>query len=99
VTRSVRILRRAQRDLQAIYDYIVLEAPMRAGPFIDKLGDAIDSLSTMSDRGALPRDPIVRARGYRLLVHDPYLILYKVTGRQVRVHRVLRGSRAYRDLL
>jgi len=99
VTRSVRVLRRAQRDLQEIYDYLVLEAPLRAGLFIDKLLSVIESLSTMPERGAAPRDPILRARGYRFLIHDPYLIFFKVIGRQVRVYRVLRGSRAYRDLL
>jgi toxin ParE1/3/4 len=99
VTHSVRVLRSAQRDLQEIYDHILREAPMRAGPFIDKLIAAIESLSTMPDRGAIPRDPILRARGYRFLVQDPYLIFYKVKGRQARVHRVLRGSRAYRGLL
>jgi plasmid stabilization system protein ParE len=75
----------------------------RAGPFLDKLLAAIepliDSLSEMPARGALPRDPIVRARGYRMLVHGPYLIFYKLAGRQVRVYRVLRGNRAYRDFL
>lgn len=99
MTRTVRVLRQAQRDLQAIYDYIVLEAPLRAGPFIDKMIAKIESLGTMPDRGAIPRDPILRARGYRFLVHDPYLIFFKVVGRQVRVYRVLRGSRAYSDLL
>lgn len=99
MTRSVRVLRRAQRDLQEIYDYLAVEAPLRAGPFNDKLIAAIDSLSTMADRGANPRDPILRARGYKFLVHDRYLIFFKVTGRGVRVYRVLRGSRAYRDLL
>ena len=99
MTHSVRVLRRAQRDLQDIYDHIVREAPMRAGPFIDKLIATIEALSTMPDRGAIPRDPILRARGYRFLVQDPYMIFYKVKGREARVHRVLRGSRAHRDLL
>jgi plasmid stabilization system protein ParE len=53
----------------------------------------------MPDRGAKPRDPILRARGYRFLVHDPYLIFFRVVGRQVRVYRVLRGNRAHGDLL
>jgi toxin ParE1/3/4 len=99
VTYSVRVLRRAQRDLQEIYDHIVREAPMRAGPFVDKLFAAIESLSTMPHRGAIPRDPILRARGYRFLVQDPYLIFYKVRGREARVQRVLRGSQAHRGLL
>ena len=99
MTHAVRVLRRAQRDLQEIYDHIVREAPMRAGPFIDKLIAAIETLFSMPDRGTIPRDPILAARGYRFIVQDPYLIFYKVKGREARVHRVLRGSRAYRDLL
>lgn len=99
MTRRVRVLRRAQRDLQEIYDLIVREAPRRADPFIDGLLDAVDSLATMSERGATPRDEVLRQQGYRFLVHGPYLVFYKVLKRQVRVYRVLRGSRAYRSLL
>jgi toxin ParE1/3/4 len=99
MTRSVRVLRRAQRDLQEIYDLTVREAPQRADPFIDGLLAAIDSLSTMSERGAMPRDDVLRQQGYRFLVHGTYLVFYKVLKRQVRVVRVLRGSRAYRSLL
>ena len=97
--RSVRILRRAQRDLQEIYDYVLREAPLRAGPFIDRMLDAIESLDAMAERGALPRDPGLRDRGYRVLVHESFLVFYKVRARSVRVYRVLRGSRAYRELL
>jgi toxin ParE1/3/4 len=99
MTRNVRVLRRAQRDLQQIYDFIVREAPREADPFIDGLLDAIESLSTMSERGASPRDEALKRQGYRFLVHGNFLVFYKVTPRQVRVYRVLRGSRAYRGLL
>jgi plasmid stabilization system protein ParE len=97
--RSVRVLRRAQRDLQEIHDFIVREAPGSADPFIDGLLDALGSLSTMSGRGTMPRDETLRRQGYRFLVHGKYLVFYKVVRRQVRVYRVLRGSRAYRGLL
>jgi toxin ParE1/3/4 len=99
VTRSVRVLRRAQRDLSEIYAYVAREAPSRAGPFIGRLLDAVESLSTLADRGSIPRDPTLRASGYRFLVHGSYLIFYKVLRRHVRVYRVLRGNRAYRGLL
>jgi len=99
VTRTVRVLRRAQHDLQQIYDYAASEAPARADQLIDALLDTIDSLATMADRGATPRDPTLKDRGYRFLVHGAYLVFYKVLRRQVRVYRVLRGSRAYRGML
>lgn len=72
MSHTVRVLRAAQRDLQAIYDYLILEAPPRAGPFIDRLLEAIESLAEMPARGALPRDPIVRQRGDRMLVHGQF---------------------------
>ena len=99
MSRSVRVLSRAQRDLQQIYDYVLREAPGRAGPFIDKLLVAIESLRSMADRGAMPRDATLRDQGYRFLVNGSYLIFYKVLSHQVRIYRVLRASRAYRSLL
>jgi toxin ParE1/3/4 len=99
VSRTVRVLRRARRDLQEIYDYAVRESPRRAGRFIDALLDTIDSLDEMSERGAIPRDPTLRSHGYRFLVFRDFLIFYKVLPTQVRVYRVVRGSRAHRGLL
>lgn len=99
MTRIVRVLRRAQRDLQQVYDFIAREAPSAADPFIDELLDAIESLSTMAERGANPRDETLKRQGYRFLVHGNFLVFYKVMRQQVRVYRVLRGNRAYRSLL
>lgn len=97
--RTVRVLRRAQRDLQQIYEYVATEAPLRADRFIDGFLDAIESLDDLSDRGATPRDAVLRRRGYRYLEHRQYLIFYKVLRRQVRVYRIVHGKRAYRHLL
>lgn len=99
MTRTVRVLRRAERDLQEIYDLVAREAPLRADRFIDELLAAIDGLAELPERGALPRDPILRGQGYRFLVHGPYLVFYKVLRRQVRIYRVVHGHRAYRGLL
>ncbi len=97
--RAVRVLRRAERDLQELYDLVLREAPLRADRFIDELLASVDSLQELADRGAAPRDPALRQRGFRLLVHGRYLIFYKVLSRQVRVYRILQGNRAYRGLL
>ncbi len=97
--RAVRVLRRAQRDLQQIYEYVAREAPLRSDSFIDGLVDAIESLDELSERGASPRDSLLRQRGYRHLEHREYLIFYKVLQRQVRVYRIVHAKRAYRHLL
>ncbi len=98
MTRAVRVLRRAQLDLQEICDYLSRDAPSSADSFIDALLDAIGSLDELANRGK-PRDPILRRKGYRYLVHGSYLVFYKVTPKQVRVYRVIHGKRAYQDIL
>jgi len=99
VKRTVRVLRRAQRDLQEIHDYVAIEAAPHASPLVEGLLEAIESLAQFSDRGVLPRDEALRQRGFRYLVRRQYLIFYKVLRAQVRVYRVVHGKRAYRDIL
>ncbi len=96
---SVRILRRAAADLLEIRQYIDREAPSAAQAIIDRLLKKIAALSAFPAVGRMPRDDVLRARGYRVLVEGDYLIFYKVLQRHVRVHRVLHGRREYQDLL
>lgn len=97
--RSVRILRRAQTDLMEIRDYVERDAPKAAERLVDRLVARMESLEHTPEVGVLPRDVVLRARGYRVLIEGEYLIFYKVLARQVRVYRVLHGRRKYRDLL
>jgi toxin ParE1/3/4 len=99
VTRAVRVLRRAERDVQEVYDYLAREAPDRADTVVDGLFSTMESLANNAERAALPRDAHLRARGYRFLIRRPYLIFYKVTPRMVRIYRVVHGKRAYFALL
>jgi plasmid stabilization system protein ParE len=99
VKRTVRVLRRARRDLQEIYDFLTREAPASADAVADAILDALESLATMSDRGARPRDGRLRLTGFRYLAVGSYLVFYKTVGRTVRVYRILHGRRAYRALL
>jgi plasmid stabilization system protein ParE len=97
--RTVRVLRRAERDLQNIYDLVARELPLRADSFIDELLAKIEHLRAMSERGSQPRDPTLRRRGYRYLVHGRYVIFYKVSASRVTVHRILPGKVQYRAQL
>ncbi len=97
--KTVRILRRAQTDLEEIKRYIERDSPRRAEKFVSKLLDRIESLSTLPNAGILPRDEVLRARGFLVLIEGQYLIFYKVLSKQVRVYRVLHGRRRYQHLL
>lgn len=99
MTRSVRILGRAQTDLLEIAAYVRRDAPARAERVLEALLLRIESLAKNPDRGPLPRDERLRALGFRFVVERPHLIFYKVLRSQVRIYRVLHGRRAYFDLL
>ena len=95
----VRILRRAQIDLDEIAHYHRREAPAAADRIVDQLLDAMEGLAATPPSRALVRDERLRALGFRVLVVGLYLVFYKASGSEVRVYRVLHGKREYRGLL
>ena len=99
MNRTVKILRPAERDLQQIYETMIIEYGLGADELFDRLERRILSLDQYADRGAKPRGPRLRERGFRFVIEGPHLVFYKVTKSQVRIHRVLHGHRRYRHLL
>ncbi len=97
--KKVRILRRAQKDLIEIRNYIKRDAPQAAERFVDKLISKIEKLESSPEMSVVLRDECLQARGYRVLIEGEYLIFYKVLSRQVRIYRVLHGRRKYRHLV
>ncbi len=97
--RRVRLLQRAQRDLEAIDAYLTSESPAAATKVLDALLDAIERLDVHAARAPTPRDPRLAALGFRILVRRPYLVFFRIHKAEVRVHRVLHGHRAYQHLL
>ena len=96
---TVRVLRRAEDDLLEIYETIASDSPPNAVGMVHRILDRIESLAELPDRGARPRDPRLKKKGYRFLVEKPFLIFYKVGPSQVWVHRVLHDKRAYERIL
>ncbi|MBL9014204.1 MAG: type II toxin-antitoxin system RelE/ParE family toxin [Myxococcales bacterium] len=97
--RAIKVLRRAERDLQQIYETLAREYGDRADEYFDRLLDRIASLGELAARGAQPRDPALVGRGLRFVIAGPHLVFFKVTRSQVHVYRVLHAHRAYRHLL
>jgi plasmid stabilization system protein ParE len=99
MTIPVRILRKAQADLLGIQSYIGRERPSAARRIVDRLLQAIDTLSENPEKGPLARDEWLRRGRFRFLVNGRYLIFYKTGRGGVRVYRVIHGKRDYRRLL
>jgi plasmid stabilization system protein ParE len=99
VKRQVRLLRRAVSDLEEIGRYIERDRPAAAERLLARLLDVADSLADNPERGARPRDERLRRLGFRFVIVAPYLLIYKVGARTVRVYRVVHGHRRYQGLL
>jgi toxin ParE1/3/4 len=64
----------AERDLEAIYDYVAdFESPASAGHVLDKLLEIVETLMTFPERGSHPRELLVLGiRDYRQTFFKPY---------------------------
>lgn len=84
---SVKLLPRAYRDLDGIYEYIVetLIEPGVAAKLIDSLEEAIFSLESMPQRGALRKTGAYANKGYRQLFVGNFTVVYRVAEAKKRV--------------
>ncbi|GAB1476375.1 type II toxin-antitoxin system RelE/ParE family toxin [Bacillota bacterium] len=84
---SVKLLPRAYRDLDGIYEYIAetLMEPGIAAKLIDSLEAAIFSLESMPQRGALRKTGAYANKGYRQLFVGNFTVVYRVAEAKKRV--------------
>lgn len=91
----------SRRDLDEIWDYIVLELqnPSAAERIVGRIMDDVDRLEDYAEIGA-PLSSIADVDSdYRFLVTESYLTFYRVYGSDVYVDRVLYGRRDYLRIL
>ena len=98
----LRIAPKAAEDLDAIYGYIfnTLSATMAANDLFDHI-EATMRLMVFPLSGSCVLEEPLRAKGYRKIVVDNYLIFYVVdeVEKQVLIMRVLFGASKYQDIL
>jgi len=84
---SVKLLPRAYRDLDGIYEYIAetLIEPGIAARLADTLEEAIFSLESMPQRGALRKIGAYANKGYRQLFVGNFTVVYRVEEAKKRV--------------
>jgi toxin ParE1/3/4 len=77
---AVKLLPRAYRDLGDIYEYIAqtLIEPCIAAKLVESLEEAIFSLESMPQRGALRKTGAYAGKGYRQLFVGNFTVLYRV---------------------
>ena len=91
----------AERDLEAIYDYIAeSDSPARANHVLERLLDAAESLAAFPERGSRPKELLgLGIREYRQIFFKPYRVIYRVHDQQVPVYLIADGRRDMQSLL
>lgn len=95
----IKIYPAAKRDMLDIVDYLNTLSIETALRYYDSLTEGISSLSTMPERCPHPRDLALKAKGYRYLIVEKYLVFYMVVKDTVQIRRILYGKRDYQSIL
>ena len=96
---KVNIFSVAKTDMEQIYDYIAFDNRYEASKMLDKFEKAFEQLSQFPKSGSFILDKRLKKKGYRKLVVDNYIVIYRETNDEVQVLHVKNGAMRYMDLL
>lgn len=91
----------AERDLEAIHDYIAeFDCVANANYVLERLMEVVKTLSRFPERGSYPRELVALGiKEYRQAKFKPYRVIYRVTGSQVVIYLVVDGRRDMQSVL
>jgi plasmid stabilization system protein ParE len=93
----VEFLPRARHDLEAIYLWLVEQAPLRGPEWLRGLERAVHSLSELPDRCAVARHLSTPSDTVRQMMYGRYPHVYKVyyhiVGQSVEIMHIRHGAR------
>ena len=98
---KIRYVQQAVDDMDAIFDYVVVENQTAAHKLLEQFDHSIQKLRKAPYLGAAIRtdDAMMIAEGYRYLVVAPYLIFYRVREKDVVIGRILHSRQDWLQLL
>ncbi len=89
----------ARRDLFEIGAFIAADSVNRALSYLDKVHSKIRLLSKHPKIGIIPKDKQLKAKGYRILIVDSYLVFYVIQKKIIKIRRILHGSRDLESII
>lgn len=91
----------AERDLEAIYDYVAdFDSPASTGHVLDKLFETIETLMTFPERGSHSKELLVLGiRDFRQTFFKPYRVIYRIVEQRVYIYLIADGRRDMQSLL
>lgn len=67
--------------------------------FAAELREQCAALSSFPERGAYPKDRVLKSAGYRYLMHKEYLFFYRVLGESVYIEGIFNAKKDYMRVL
>lgn len=93
---KLRISAQAQKDIEAIYNYVLKDGKEIAQKQADVIYSALDNLQLFPDMGANLANYTVKQNNYKFIsIKKTYVAFYKIIGNEVRVIRIFRGEQDY----
>lgn len=91
----------AERDLEAIHDYLSeFDCVAKANYVLDELMDVVESLSKFPERGSYPKELVdLGIKEYRQTFFKPYRVIYRITGNHVIIYLIADGRRDMQSVL
>ena len=96
---KIRIYSNAKMDLKDIVSYLNTLSPQAALRYYDLSVEQIGSLAEMPERCPFVRDVALKAKGYRYLIAENYLVFFVIKADTVQIRRIIYGKRNYEWLL
>lgn len=96
---EVRILDPAQGELEELVSlYTSLAGPASARKIADRIYGVLEQLSRFPLSGPTMRDAELRSLGYRFIVVDKYIVIYRLIADTVVVYHIFDGRSDYPEL-
>ncbi|HSV31844.1 MAG TPA: type II toxin-antitoxin system RelE/ParE family toxin [Atribacteraceae bacterium] len=96
---KIRIYLHAKTDLKDIVSYLNTLSPQAAIKYYGLITEKISSLSEMPERCPFVRDVALKAKGYRYLIVENYIVFFVIKSDTVQIRRIIYGKRKYEWLL
>lgn len=96
---KIRIYPHAKTDLKEVVSYLNTLSPQAAIRYYDLIVEKISSLSEMPERCPFVRDVALKAKGYRYLIVESYIVFFVIKSEAVQIRRIVYGKRNYEWLL
>lgn len=96
---KIRIYPHAKMDLKDVVSYLNTLSPQAAIRYYDLIVEKISSLSEMPGRCPFVQDVVLKAKGYRYLIVESYIVFFVIKSDTVQIRRIIYGKRNYEWLL